>query len=271
MKGAHLLKFKNRFFKITFLSAILIFCGALVNFRADINLPGATDEFYVNDFANVLSQETKQYILNNSNALDKKTSAQIVVATVDSLEGTDVENYAISLFRKWGIGDKEKDNGVLILLAPSERKARIEVGYGLEGKINDAKAGRFLDEYAVPYFKNDNWDQGIKTLYSALVSEVYSEYDMDMPEDVSNVIASHNETYESSQVSTVIGLIVIAIIVVFGGILPFIIRRKNHKGPFIDDNPGGFWGMGGDFGSDGFGGFSGGGGSSGGGGASRGF
>ncbi len=267
------MKLRSSFLKIGFFSTILFFCGALLSFNA---MPEPTSSFYINDFANVLDQDTEDYILNNSKVLNEKTSAQVVVTTVQSLENMDVNDYATNLFRKWGIGDKDKSNGLLILLAPNERKVRIEVGYGLEGKINDAKAGRFLDEYAVPYFKNDNWNQGIKTLYSALISEVYSEYNMEMPEDVSNVISNHNETYESSQVGTITGFIIIALMIVFGGILPWIFRKKNRKGPFMNIGPGGFWGGffgGGGFGSDGFGGggFSGGGGSSGGGGASRGF
>ncbi len=263
------MKVKNCLIRTAFLSMILVFCGALLSFNA---APEPTNLFYINDFANVLDQDIKDYILDNSNALEEKTSAQVVVVTVKSLEDMNVNDYAINLFRKWGIGSKDKDNGLLILLAPNERKVKIEVGYGLEGKINDAKAGRFLDEYAVPYFKNDNWNQGIKTLYSALISQVYSEYNMNMPEDVSNVISSHNETYENTQVGTIIGFVIIALMIVFGGILPWIFRRKNRGGPFSNDGFGGFWGFGGgSSGGGGFGGFSGGGGSSGGGGASRGF
>lgn len=268
------MKIKNCFFKIAFLSTILIFCSALLNFRAADSLPDPTSSFYINDFAEILNQDTKQYILNNSKALDDSTSAQVVVTTVTSLNGTDIDDYALNLFRKWGIGNKTKNNGLLILLALNERKVKIKAGYGLEGAINDSKAGRFLDEYAVPYFKSDNWDQGIKTLYSALVSEVYKEYGKDMPESVSEVITTHNETYESSQVSTIIGFIIIALIVLFGGIFPLFLRRKNRNGRFVDDDStGGFWGGfgGGNFGGGGFGGFSGGGGSAGGGGASRGF
>ncbi len=260
------MKVKNSFFKIIFLSTVFIFLGMLFSFKA---MPNATNSFYIDDFANVLSQDTEDYILNNSAALAEKTSAQVVVATVDSLGSTNIDDYALNLFRKWGIGDKSKNNGLLILLAPNERKVKIEVGYGLEGRINDAKAGRFLDEYAVPYFKNDNWDAGIKTLYSALISEVYSEYNVEMPKDVASVISTHKETYESGQIGTIVGFIIVALIIAFGGILPWILRRRGFGGPFIG---GGFSGFGkGDSDFGGFGGFGGGGGSSGGGGASRGF
>jgi uncharacterized protein len=123
-------------------------------------MPAASELFYVNDQADVISAEHEAYYVSQSAALEKATGAQIVVATVSSLEGKDIESYATELFRSWGIGDKEKNNGLLILLAPNERKIRVEVGYGLEGKINDAKAGRFIDDYAKDDLKNNDFDVG---------------------------------------------------------------------------------------------------------------
>ena len=233
-----------------------------------------TKDFYVNDFANVLNKETKSYILNNSVALYDKTKAQVVVATVDSLEGKDVTDYSLELFRNWGIGEKNLNNGLLILLSVGDRQVRIEVGDGLEGQINDSKAGRFLDEYGIPFFKNDEWDTGIKTLYSSLISEVYTEYDIEMPEEVSAVVENFDEISEDSKVSMLMGFVLIALILVFGGILPFIFRKKYHSiydddTPYTHNTPTFFGGFGGSSGSGG--GFSGGGGSASGGGASRGF
>ena len=79
--------------------------------------------------------------------LEKQTGAQIVVVTVQNLEGQSLEEYATELFRNYGIGDKEKNNGVLLLCAYEERQFRIEVGYGLEGTLTDGKTGRIQDEY----------------------------------------------------------------------------------------------------------------------------
>ena len=80
---------------------------------------------------------------------------KIVVAVVESLEGQEVEEYANNLFRTWGIGDKEKNNGILLLVSTGDRKIRIEVGYGLEGALNDGKTGAILDNYVVPYLKKE--------------------------------------------------------------------------------------------------------------------
>ena len=234
-----------------------------------------TKDFYVNDFANVLNQETKSYILNNSVTLFDKTKAQVVVTTVDSLEGKDVNDYSLELFRNWGIGEKNINNGLLILLSVGDRQVRIEVGDGLEGRINDSKAGRFLDEYGIPFFKNNEWDTGIKTLYSSLISEVYTEYDIEMPEEVSDIVENFDEISEDSKVSMLMGFVLVALILVFGGILPFIFRKRRYSiyddndTPYINNPPTFFGGFGGSSGSGG--GFSGGGGSASGGGASRGF
>ena len=266
------MKVNKRIFNVLLIGCGLIFLSLISVVNAVI--PQHTESFYTNDFAEVISSENENYIFENSKALADKTTAQVVVATVKSLDDRDINDYATDMFRQWGIGDKEKNNGLLILLAPNERKVRVEVGYGLEGKINDSKAGRLMDEYAVPCFKNDDWDGGITALYSAIVSEVYSEYGLEMPESVSDKVSAYNETREDSHMGTVVGIIIVAVVILFGGILPFVNTKKH---PFDNDNDHDDWndsgGVGGGFGGfdsggESFGGF---GGSSGGGGASRGF
>lgn len=233
-------------------------------------LPSPSDRFYVNDFADILSTSTEDYIFNHSATLDDQTTAQLVVVTVPSLEGEDLEQYSLNLAREWGIGSEETNNGLLILLALEERQLRVEVGYGLEGKVNDGKAGRLMDEYAIPYLKEDEFDEGILNLYKALLSEVYSEYGLEVPEGVQ---ASAPAVQQESGTSLLPVIMVILLIVLFsiggrrgGGhffFIPFF-RGGGRGGGF-----GGGFGGGGGFGSGG--GFSGGGGSFGGGGSSRGF
>ncbi len=241
---------------------------SIINVIAVIN---PTSNFYINDFAEVLNKETEDYILSNSAALADKTTAQLVVVTVGSLEGESIEDYSLDLFRNWGIGDKEKNNGALILLAVGEREVRIQIGDGLEGRINDSKAGRFLDDYGIPFFKNDEWDVGIKALYSAILAEIYSEYDLDVPEEVSQLVAEHDNNLDDSKIGVVVGIIIVALMCVFGGVFPLFSKKKH----FYDDDYTDFdSGSGGFFGGDSYsdsGGFSGGGGTSSGGGASRGF
>lgn len=269
------------FFRILLTVFMLTFSSSF--FTADASVPQPSDSFYINDFADVINPESEEYILSNSVTLADKTGAQLVVATVESLEGRDVDSYALDMFREWKIGGSKDNNGVLILLAPNERGIRIEVGYGLEGRINDSKAGRFIDEYAIPRFKNDNWDEGILSLYLAVLSEIYSEYGVEIPENVSDKVMAYNEDRNDTHMSTIIGIIIVAVIVLFGGILPFVLRRRRRFGRGFHDGDdwndwdnwnsggGGFGGFGGFGGGDSGGSFGGFGGSSGGGGASRSF
>lgn len=222
-----------------------------------------TSDFYVNDNAGVLTRETKQYIIDTNVELQKKTGAQIVVVTVKSLDGMSIEDYAYQLFNSWGIGDKNKDNGLLLLCSYGDRKFRVEVGYGLEGKLPDGKTGRMQDEYIIPYLRNDNFDEGIKNGYSAFLKEVAEEYGVSitgMQEVTKQVIKQ-----ESNEFNIMGALFYITILIVC---YVLIIRMGSRGGPFI------FFGGGGGFHGGGFsggGGFHGGGGHSGGGGSSRSF
>ena len=141
-----------------------------------VDYPGHTDNFYVNDYANVIDAETEQYIMSVAVALEQKTKAQVVVLTIGSLDGDSIENYAYRVFTNWGIGDKDLNNGVLILVAIDDRKSRIEVGYGLEGALPDGKTGRIQDDYMLPHFRENDYATGIKKGFQAIVNEIYQEY-----------------------------------------------------------------------------------------------
>ena len=163
--------FKN--IKYIILSILIFLCIPNTKTEAVVS---QTREFYVNDSANVLDYNLENYIISTNKSLNSQTGAQIVVVTVNSLEGKEIEEYANELFRQYGIGDKTKNNGVLILLSINDRKSRIEVGYGLEGALNDAKTGRIQDNYMIPYYKENNWQEGIKNGYNAILEEVKQEY-----------------------------------------------------------------------------------------------
>src|SRR5262245_15489918 len=94
--------------------------------------------------------------------LEDKSGIQVVVATVKSLEGSDIETYANQLFRNWKLGQAKKNNGALLLVAPNERKVRIEVGYGLEGTLTDALSSVIISSAIVPRFKANDFSGGIE-------------------------------------------------------------------------------------------------------------
>ena len=152
---------------------------------AQAALPAPTPELYVNDYAQVLSEGTHARLLEQSRALHKATGAQIAVLTVPSLEGKDIKAYGYAVASSWKLGDADKDNGVLILLAVQDRKIRVEVGSGLEGCLPDARVGRAIDANAIPAFKKNDFDAGLSALYAAVLADVRAEYGL-APKQVEN-------------------------------------------------------------------------------------
>lgn len=245
------------------LSAILL-CLLLSVQSFAYDFPEPTQNFFVNDFANVIDSDDESEIMSIGASLEKQTTAQIVVVTVNSLDGYDENEYALQLGREWGVGNEEKNNGVVILLSVSDRKISIQVGYGLEGCLNDSKVGRILDKYAIPYLSDDNFSKGLTETFKAVATVVYDEYGVTPNVDYSND-TGYAEDDDGEAVSSIAGFIIFLIVV-------FVLIK--HPGLFLF-----FGGFGGHHGGRGGGGFSsgggghhsGGGGSFGGGGASRGF
>ena len=142
--------------------------------------PVPTRDIYAQDYANVLSRETKSKINRLSTELQSRTKAQIAVVTIPSLEGEAIEEYSLELFRKWGIGDRKLNNGILILVAVAENKSRIEVGYGLEGALPDAKTGRIQDEFLRPGIMVGDYNAALINSYMAVLQEVAKEYSLQL-------------------------------------------------------------------------------------------
>lgn len=248
---------------------------------AALTLPAPTTQFYAYDEMGVLSSSTTDEILKTNIELEGKTKAQVVVATVNDLQGYPVEDYALELFRQWGIGDKKLNNGVLILLGyeptTDQYGVFIATGYGLEGQLNDGKVGRILDEYFMPLVDRDNpqsFDRALQEVFRAVISQVIAEYDVELTGDYQKYTDTLNESTDINWFPIVIFVIFVVLAISKGPRGPRGRRRRYSRYPY----GGGFGGFGGGFGggssggsSGGFGGFSGGGGSSGGGGAGRSF
>lgn len=123
---------------------------------------------YVTDDANLMTPDQVNRIEHRLSEYHKQTGIEIAVVTVPNMGGQNVEQYANGLFHTWGIGKKGKDNGLLLLLAMQERKIRIEVGYGLEGQLNDAFCGTVIREKMGPQFKQKQYSQGFRDALEAI-------------------------------------------------------------------------------------------------------
>ncbi len=160
---------KKRFGIILLILLALFSMGAVSHSQA----------FYVNDFSGVLTDSQEAGMLSAAQTLASATGAQVVVLTVKSLDGKPIEEYALEVARDWGIGDAERDNGVLILLSTGDRKVRVEVGLGLEGRLPDGKTGRLMDTHAIPYYKENDFANGTEQLFYAVLNEVRAEYGLE--------------------------------------------------------------------------------------------
>jgi uncharacterized protein len=119
---------------------------------------------HINDYAGVLSKATVEALEADLRGFDP----EIAVLTVKSMGGLTIEEYGIKVAEAWKVGSATEDDGIILIVSTGDRKVRIEVGYGSESKINDAKAGRILDESVLPQFKNGDWEGGILGGVSAI-------------------------------------------------------------------------------------------------------
>jgi len=114
------------------------------------------------DNASILSADTRARLTGILARLEQKTGDQVVVATLKSLQGYAIEDYGYQLGRAWGIGQKGKNNGAILVVAPNERRVRIEVGYGLEGTLTDAASKLIIEDVVIPQFRAGNYDAGVQ-------------------------------------------------------------------------------------------------------------
>ena len=226
----------------------------------------------VSDAAGVLTPDAVAGLETRLQALEAATGTQLVVATVPDLGGYEIDEYGYQLGRAWGIGQKGTNNGAILLVAPGQRKLRIEVGYGLEGVLTDAVSGRIIRQVIVPRLKAGDMAGGIVAGADELIAL------LQMPPDGQAAFAAKAQASAAGKDSSPgLGAIVWLVIIIFW---IFVATRRGSRGrrsgPVLLWGPGvgGSWSGGGGSsgwgggGGGGFGGFSGGGGSFGGGGAS---
>jgi len=295
------LKIKNLklIFKIA-ISALLF-----LSFAASAYYSPGSPTGFVNDYAKMMSDGAKTQMETKLVQFEKDTSSEISLVTIDSLKGDTIENFAVKLFEEWGIGKKNKDNGVLLLISKEDRQIRIEVGYGLEGALTDAQSYWIIQNIIRPAFQAENYDQGISDAVDKIIAATKGEY---VPSENQNpatkiniksletvfiiaffgfiwlaaILARSKSWWAGGVIGAIIGIILIFVFSWIIGLIAVIILTpmglmfdylvsKNYKNRKSSGLPPSWWAGGGGFkgfggGGGGFGGF--GGGRSGGGGGS---
>lgn len=245
------------------MTIFLFLLVSLIGSPVSAAVPKPQGDIYVQDFANLLDDSEKQELIQLGRTLEDQTKAQIAVLTVNSLEDQTPEEYALEAFRTYELGDKELNNGVLLLIANKDRKARIEVGYGLEGALPDGKVGRILDTYTIPYMQSNQPNEAVINTYKELFNVVSQEYQLNESTDSKAYVSEvNNESGMATWKKLLIGAALVIFIIIdmtfFGGTFTYMLL---HILSAFSRNGGGRGG----------GNRGGGGGSSGGGGASRGW
>lgn len=246
--------------KITLISILFIFTVSTL-FSLDVpKLKSA-----VNDYAGIINSKDEQKLEALLRDVQTKTSSQVALLTISSLQGENLEDYSLRVAQSWKLGQNEFDNGVLLLVALSEKKIRIEVGYGLESIITDAKSGYIIRNYIVPGFKKGNYTGGITNGLLAISGLVTKEFEI-----TDEQLAKYDQQKKRGKQKQIpFGLIIFLFMFIFGGLG----RGRRRGGLFTALFLGSMLSGGrssSNFGG-GFGGFSGGGGGFGGGGASGGW
>lgn len=228
------------------------------------------------DAANLLSREQESQLSGRLAGLEVQSGRQLVVATIPDLQGYDIADYGYRLGRAWGIGSKEKNDGALLIVAPTERKVRIEVGYGLEGILTDALSSRIIRNAIVPRFKANDYPGGIIAGADELAKLLALP-----PEEARKLAAQAQAEQEEASGGDGAALAFFLVFFLLFFVLPMLFGRRRHGrayrrsgmpvilwGPGIGGGGTSSSGWGGGSGGWGGGGFSGGGGGFGGGGAS---
>ncbi len=210
---------------------IIVSFLALAGSSADAAVPPRpAQREYVVDAAGMIRPGDAERIRQIGTELREKTKAELVVVTVDTLDGTDIESYANELFRSWGIGDAKQSNGVLLLIAKDDRQFRIEVGYGLEGEITDGRAGEILDKMK-PYFRDEKYSEGVLNAYQKLAACAYRAAGVAPGADVSETLeeaSSHKEEEPSILMNVLIFFLAIIGMIVLGVILNWLLGILNQ-------------------------------------------
>lgn len=190
-------KYKRQF--VSFFAVLFIACMVPVTAFAQEKLLEPTTLFYVADYANVLEEDTIQYIVSENEALSANTGAQIVIVTVNSLNGMDAEDYAYQVFKEWGIGSAGEKNGVLLLLSVGEKKCRVIQGQGLKDTLTSETLQDILNNEMKPDFDANRFDAGVKKTFEAILQRINQIDKFSSTADTENLSSSYAQNANQVQ------------------------------------------------------------------------
>jgi uncharacterized protein len=262
-----------RFLSIALLGIVCLGLGVAAGVALADDIKKIRPAGYVTDQAGILQSQTKTQLEALCAELEQKTGAQMAIITVNSLDGNDIETYAVDLYKQLGVGSKKSNEGVLLLVSPNDRKYRIEIGYGGEPVVTDARAGD-AGRLMVPYFRRGDYSGGITAAAWQLAKIIADDKGVTLSAALQiRPVKQRNDETSGIGIWIVIGIILLVVLLSRSGGSGSNINRRGGGGWWIGPMMGGGWGGrsgggGGGWGGGGggFGGF--GGGMSGGGGAS---
>lgn len=170
----------NIFTKTRIIISVFLFVVAFAGLSSPVSaldVPPVPTDIPIVDTTNTLTQEQKNTLADSIANVKKETSNQIAILMVPSLNNDSLEDYSIRVAREWAIGDKAKDNGVLLLIIKDDRKIRIEVGYGLEGALTDARSSQIIRNVITPDFRQEKYFEGISSGLNSIKLAIQNEYD----------------------------------------------------------------------------------------------
>lgn len=228
---------------VSFLLAFVL--TALFAAGAFAAVPDPHADFYYLDQAGVMSSETKSLLYTNGEALKKACGAQIVVCVVDSFGNMSAEDYAYELINKWGVGDKDRKNGVALVIAETDGAYHMVIGTGLERYMDGADVQELLDRYFHPYFADYETDKAIQALYGPLFRKITSFYDVNVSLVTGNALPGEkiisDDNDESISDFSVIVIMIVAFIIIHSIVhrkkLLYGHSRRSHRPVVVVNRP----------------------------------
>ena len=207
---------------IVIIGSMFVLTGCSSQAEKEIKIPQVSSDKHVYDEDNILDEATEETLNKFLIELKNKTTVEFVVVTVADLNGYAVEDYANKVFNTMGIGLKEEDNGILLLMSRSDKRVRLEIGRGLEGILNDSKCGRILDQHFVPHREKDDYNQATLLTVQATINVIASDKEV-IIEGVDSEAIVKDDSDLQAWIIIIVVIIVFSLMVVdacfFGGVI----------------------------------------------------